>query len=173
MVVRSAQRRKTVSLEMIDGRYVMRAPQTLPAGEAERLAGRLLERYVNRRRRDALNGDAALRRRAEELNKEHFGGALRIAEIRYVTNQRRRYSSCTPARGAIRISDSVAALPGWVRDYVLVHELAHLLEANHGAGFWALVGRYPLAERARGYLMALGMEPAENLADTADDVEET
>ncbi len=168
-VLRSAQREKTVSLEMIDGRYVMRVPSTLSGAEVRRLAGRLLERYTNRHRRNTLNDDGALRRRADELNQAYFDGRLPLKSIRYVTNQRRRYGSCTPAHGTIRISDSVARLPGWVRDYVLVHELAHLAEANHGPGFWALVNRYPLTERARGYLMALGLDP-DAATDAADDV---
>jgi predicted metal-dependent hydrolase len=45
-----------------------------------------------------------------------------------------------------------------VRDYVIVHELAHLLIADHSAEFWSLVDRYPLTERARGFLIAKGME---------------
>ena len=43
-------------------------------------------------------------------------------------------------------------------DYVIVHELAHLSAPRHDARFWALVGRYPRAERARGFLMARGLE---------------
>ncbi|MDE3076285.1 MAG: M48 family metallopeptidase, partial [Chloroflexota bacterium] len=52
----------------------------------------------------------------------------------------------------------LAGLPNWVEDYVIVHELAHLISSRHGPRFWELVNRYPLAERARGYLMALGYE---------------
>jgi hypothetical protein len=45
-------------------------------------------------------------------------------------------------------------MPGWVLDWVLVHELAHLEVANHGERFKMLVSRYELAERAEGYLIA-------------------
>ena len=75
-----------------------------------------------------------------------------------MTNQQKRYGSCTPATATIRISTRVAQMPLWVLDYVLVHELAHLLEANHSPRFWELVARYPLSERARGYLIAIGLE---------------
>jgi hypothetical protein len=172
-VIRSAQRRRTVTLERLDNRYVLRAPVSLVGDELQALAGRLLERYSNRQRRRTLNDDGALRRRADELNRQLFGGKLKLASIRYVTNQRRRYGSCTPSRGTIRISDSLADTPAWVRDYVIVHELAHLAEANHGPKFWALVNRYPLAERARGYLMALGLEEgaAGTSSDDADSVD--
>ena len=66
------------------------------------------------------------------------------------------------SRGAIRISVRVAQFPSWVRDYVIVHELAHLRHPGHTPSFWALVNRYPRAERARGYLIAKsGDEEAE------------
>ncbi|MEZ4836614.1 MAG: M48 family metallopeptidase [Caldilineaceae bacterium] len=78
--------------------------------------------------------------------------------IRWVTNQNKRYGSCTPSERTIRISHRLAKVPQFVLDYVIVHELAHLLEANHGKRFWKLVNRYPKTERARGYLMAMGLE---------------
>ncbi|MCK5922390.1 MAG: M48 family metallopeptidase, partial [Methylococcales bacterium] len=95
---------------------------------------------------------------AQVLNKHYFGGKLRWQSVVYSQRQNKVYGSCQPASGRIRISHRLAAMPKFVRDYVLVHELAHLLEANHGARFWALVNRYPLTERARGYLMACDLE---------------
>ena len=120
----------------------------------ENLKGRLLRQQERAETAD----DGALARRAAELNRQYFGGKLRWREIRYVANQQQRYGSCTPATGTIRISHRLAAMPAWVRDYVIVHELAHLLEANHGPRFWKLVNRYPKVERARGYLICLGLE---------------
>ena len=59
-----------------------------------------------------------------------------------------------PRTGSIRISTRLAAFPDWVIDYVIVHELCHLRARGHGPDFWALVERYPKAERAIGYLIA-------------------
>jgi len=53
---------------------------------------------------------------------------------------------------------TVAECPAWVLDYVLIHELAHLIEFNHGPAFDAIVARYPKAERARGYLIAKDLD---------------
>jgi hypothetical protein len=48
-----------------------------------------------------------------------------------------------------------------VLDYVLVHELAHLLVETHGPDHDDLVNRFPLAERARGFLVAKDLAPDE------------
>ena len=72
--------------------------------------------------------------------------------------QQRRWGSCTPSDGSIRLSTRLAGYPSWVLDYVLVHELAHLVHADHGRAFQALVARYPLAERATGFLLAKGYD---------------
>ena len=63
--------------------------------------------------------------------------------VRWSTNQGRRWGSCTPSDGTIRISDRVRGMPRWVLDYVLLHELAHLLHAGHGPDFWAELDAYP------------------------------
>jgi len=72
--------------------------------------------------------------------------------VRWVDNQGSRWGSCTPIDATIRLSSRLRGMPTWVIDYVLVHELAHLLVPGHGPAFWAEVGRYPRSERARGYL---------------------
>ena len=152
---------RTVSARLEAGVLVVRLPAGLGEAEEARWVERMRRRLEGRRRTDALNADGALRRRAEDLNRRYFGGQLRPTEVRYVANQGRRWGSCSTGSGAIRLSDRLARVPEWVRDYVLVHELAHLLRPDHSPAFWRLVRRYPLAERARGYLMALGLEGEE------------
>lgn len=156
-VIRSKQRKKTVSAELQQGVLVVRAPATMSDAELAPVIEKLQKRLRKRLRRPP-RGDDELEQTAQALNREYFDGRLRWQSIRFVTNQNKRFGSCTPSRGTIRISDRVATMPPWVLRYVLMHELAHLEEANHGPRFWALVNRYPLTERARGYLMAVGLE---------------
>ncbi|MFI5270049.1 MAG: M48 family metallopeptidase, partial [Chloroflexota bacterium] len=94
-------------------------------------------------------------------------GQLTFPGLIYVDNPRPLHGSCTPSTGLIRINRRLSTLPRWVEDYVIAHELAHLLHAGHGARFWDVVNRYPLAERARGYLMALGYEGEPEQAEEA------
>ena len=156
-IILSGKRKKTVSAELKSGTLVVRAPAAMNDAELAPIIEKLQKR-LEKRTRPIPQTNADLENRAKEMNKQYFNGRLRWQSIRYVTNQTTRFGSCTPSRGTIRISDRLASMPHWVRDYVIMHELAHLEEANHGRRFWKLVNRYPLTERARGYLMAVGME---------------
>ncbi len=156
-IIRSARRKKSVSARLQKGVLVVRAPADMDDAELQPIVDKLRTR-LQKRHRPALPSDEELQERAQALNKTYFSGRLRWQSIRYVTNQNKRFGSCTPMRGTIRISHRVATMPRFVLDYVLVHELAHLEESNHGPRFWRLVNRYPLTERARGYLMAVGLE---------------
>jgi predicted metal-dependent hydrolase len=160
-VVRSKRRKKTVEARLESGVLVVRAPAGISEAELTPIIEKLKARIEKKQRRRQFKSDASLQDRARDLNRRHFEGKLTWSSIRYVTNQNKRFGSCTPSQGTIRISHRVAAMPAWVRDYVIVHELAHLVEPNHSRAFWDLVNRYPKTERARGYLMALGMEADE------------
>lgn len=160
-IIRSSRRKKTVSAQMEGQTMVVRAPANMPEADLQKAIENLTARMERRQKKKALSDDD-LEQRARRFNRRFFGEKLRWRSIRWVSNQNKRYGSCTPSQGTIRISHRVGSLPQWVQDYVIVHELAHLLEGNHGPRFWKLVNRYPLTERARGYLMALGLEEGES-----------
>lgn len=157
-IIRSPRRKRTISARQEGETLVVYLPTGLSEAEEQHWVERMRAKLEQQNLRRALKTDEALRERAEELNRELFGGKLTIAEIRFVTNQNHRYGSCTPATATIRISHRLSDMPTWVLDYVIVHELAHLIEPNHSARFWKLVNRYKLTERARGFLIAKGME---------------
>ena len=156
-IIRSDKRIKTVSARVVGGVVEIRAPAHLSDAELEPIVRKLLDRVERREKKRALD-DAVLDRCARKLNRQYFGGKLKWKSIKWVTNQKRCIGSCTAANGTIRISHRVAEMPAFVRDYVIMHELTHLKEPNHGARFWNLVNRYPKTERARGYLMAVAKE---------------
>lgn len=158
-IIRSERRRKSVSAKLKSGTLVVRVPAAMSDAELEPIIARLKQR-MQKKVRPIAQTDEELQKRAQQLNRQYFNGRLKWQSIRYVTNQNTLYGSCTPSLGTIRLNHRLAEMPEWVRDYVIVHELAHLEEANHGPRFWKLVNNYPLTERARGYLMAIGLEEA-------------
>lgn len=156
-VRRSKRRRKTVSAELVGDALIVSLPDRLSRAQEQQWVEMMARRMSERARRERLNSDGDLARRANLLADRYLNG-VRPASISWVTNQRSRWGSCTPEDGTIRLSLGLAAYPAWVRDYVIVHELAHLEVPDHSAAFWELVNRYPLTERARGFLIAKGME---------------
>lgn len=157
-IIRSARRKHTISARQEGDTLVVYLPTGLWSAEEQEWVERMRQRLEKMQERRRLNSDEALQRRTEELNREFFGGELKIESIRFVTNQNHRFKSCTPNTRTIRISHRLAEMPAWVLDYVIVHELAHLVQPNHSNRFWKLVNRYKLTERARGFLMAKGVE---------------
>ena len=115
--------------------------------------------------------DDDLVRRAATLSRAWLDGRAVPLSVRWVDNQRTRWGSCTPADRSIRLSRRLQGMPDWVVDYVLVHELAHLLEPGHNPAFWSLVDRYPHAERAKAFLEGYSAGARLEPADAADDVD--
>lgn len=150
-LVRSTRRRASATAFVRDGRIVVQLPDGLARAAEAQLVDRLVDRVSGRLRAQRVGGDTALADRARRLAETYLDG-VQPASVTWSSRMRRRWGSATPATGTIRISQSLAAFPSWVLDYVLVHELAHLVEPDHGAAFHALVDRYPHADRARGFL---------------------
>lgn len=172
-VRRSVRRRRTVSAYRDGERIVVLIPARFTRAEEAQWVAKMVARLDTgtRRRTRRAGTDAALLRRAAELSVKYLDGGAEPATVRWVGNMRTRWASCTPVDRTIRLSDKLRPMPAWVQDYVLLHELTHLVVPGHGADFWALVGRYPRTERARGYLD--GISAAANLnftEDLADDV---
>ncbi len=151
-VRRSRRRRRTVSAYRdTDGHIVVLMPARMSRAEEREWVDTMVARL---RRSEARRkpSDEALLSRAQQLSEKYLEGLARPASVRWVDNQRSRWGSCTPRDKSIRLSTRLQAMPGWVVDYVLVHELAHLLEGGHTEAFWRMVDRYPKSERARGFL---------------------
>ena len=147
-VVRSARRKKTIEAKVVDGVLRVYVPASLTTEEEARWVENMRARMARKVESERVD----LPRRAAELAQNY--GLPTPDQIVFSDRQNQRWGSCTPSAGRVRISSRLVAFPNWVVDYVIVHELAHLVYRNHSPAFWDLVGRYPLAERARGYLMA-------------------
>ncbi|SFB91939.1 M48 family metallopeptidase [Streptomyces aidingensis] len=159
-VRRSARRRRTVSAYRDGNRTIVLIPARMSADEEARWVSVMLDKLAAQESRRFLDDDA-LAERAAELSRRYLRGRARPASVRWVTNQDARWGSCTPAAGSIRLSHRLQGMPEYVLDYVLLHELAHLLVPGHGPGFWRLLECYPRTERARGFLE--GVVAAERL----------
>ena len=164
-VVRSARRRKTVSAYRDGDRIVVLVPARLSKTEERRWVSVMVDR-LERREQRRRPGDAELLERAGGLSQRFLGGRARPSSVRWVTNQESRWGSCTPADGTIRLSHRLQGMPPWVVDYVLLHELAHLLEPGHGPRFWALLAPYPRLDRARGYLEGVAAAAGLDISDS-------
>lgn len=149
-VVRSARRRKTIQAYEVGGVLRVAIPASCSAEEEAHWVGVMVKRWERKRSTAAVDLGA----RARRLAREH--GLPVPASIRWVDNQETLWGSCTIDDSSIRISSRLVGMPRWVLDYVIVHELAHLVVRGHGPAFNHLVDRYPLAERARGFLIAKG-----------------
>jgi predicted metal-dependent hydrolase len=76
---------------------------------------------------------------------------LRVSRVS-VRNQRSRWGSCSP-NGHICLNWRLVAMPDWVSDYVIIHELMHLRRLDHSRKFWKLVAAAcPHYQDARAWL---------------------
>jgi predicted metal-dependent hydrolase len=152
IIKRSSRRKKTIQARMVNGDMEVLAPVNISDATLKDHVSHLRARLE---KRSNARDDGHLEARARYLNEKYFKGSLTWESITYSTRQEKRRGSCTYYKKTIRISHRLSRMPQWVEDYVIIHELAHLLEPNHGKHFKQLVRSYALGERAIGFLMAM------------------
>lgn len=159
-IIRSQRRRRSVSARLVDDLLLINAPSVLPQEHLDKIVNDFKLKFAKQKLKTNLDKEKNLLDLASALNKEYFDNKLKIESIEYAIDQNTRFGCCNYRTAKIRISHKIGLMPKWVRKYVLIHEMAHLIEPNHGRAFWDVVLRYKLTERARGYLMAasVGMQ---------------
>jgi len=159
----SPRRTKTGSAHWEGTKIVVAISSRLRGRERDAFVEELVRRAM-RERPQSTGHDAALEERARVLAELYTDGRLPSA-VRFVSNQRRRWASCSPATGEIRLSARLRNVPDWVLDAVLVHELAHLHHVDHSRDFHSLAQRHPRQGDAElfldGYQLGLGIAEEE------------
>lgn len=169
-VRRSKRRTRTVTAYRDGDTLVVLIPARLSKAEEAHWVAEMQRKLLKgepRKLPPTKPSDEALLRRCAELSAKHLRGRAVPNSVRWVPPMRTRWASCTPVDKTIRVSEHLKSVPGWVLDYVLVHELAHLLVPSHNAKFWELVREYPKTDRAIGYLE--GLSAAAGLGVVAED----
>ena len=147
-VTRSTRRRRTVGAQLRSGVLVVTVPSWMSRAEEAHWRVEMTNRFARRAAAERID----LAERARVLARRYD---LPVPdEIRWTDDMTTRWGSCTPGTRTVRLSSRLAGFPAWVVNYVIVHELAHLVVSGHDERFWRLVNAYPKVERAIGYLIA-------------------
>jgi Protein of unknown function DUF45 len=152
----STRRKKTSEAKWVGNRIVVSLPAHLDVDSRQKTIDWLVDRLVTRHRLQSPAGDDALLARAIALSDRYLVGA-RPASARWVTNQTARWGSCSHYSGHIRVSHRLRAVPDWVLDAVLVHEVAHLTHPDHSRAFHRLADAYPRHTEAGLFLAGYGL----------------
>ena len=164
-VIRSTRRKRSVGAQLVGNTITVTVPSWMSANETDKSVADMITHFERQRGTQRFDLPARARRLARQYD------LPQVESIVWVSNMSARWGSCTASTSSIRLSDRMADFPDWVVDFVIVHELAHLVVPNHGPAFDALVARYPRSERAIGYLIAkshAGDEPGEAMSGPVD-----
>jgi predicted metal-dependent hydrolase len=153
-VRRTGRRKKTVAAVREGQLTVLYAPLRMPNYEIEEMAQELQQRLDQIDPR-AYYSDQELLDRAEYLSANYLFSAAQPKSVAWSEKLTSAWGICNPLHQTINLATRLKGLPQYVIDYVLLHELVHLVCTNHGKEFDSFMKLFEKKERAEGYLDAL------------------
>ncbi len=124
--------RATSTAKLVGDTICLELNEKLNSWQRTRTAKTLLSRIV------AKDFQAEIAHRVEEINTRTFRQPIRSVNLKY---NHSNWGSCSRS-GNVNLSTRLLFAPRPVQDYVILHELAHLVEMNHSDRFWTLVERH-------------------------------
>ncbi|MBN1969005.1 MAG: M48 family metallopeptidase [Candidatus Delongbacteria bacterium] len=161
-IIYSRKRKKTISAELNEDRSILRV--LAPYGISQKILSPIIEKLKNKTlKKRVKDSDEYLLKRSESINKNFFSGNLKNFTIYYSGKiGKGSWGLCNLLDREIKLNKELSEYPEWVIDYVIMHEMTHLIVSGHNKEFWDIVNRYDKTERAIGFLIAKGMELKEN-----------
>lgn len=147
-VRRSTRRKKTIEAYRNGEKVIVSIPARMSQREAAEVVDEMVRKILHEE--GALTNEQ-LFERASLLNKEYLDGKAVPVSVEWSSRMSRIWGACTIEDRTIRISDRLRDAPEYALDYLLLHELIHILIPGHGGDFRALLERYPDLARAEGY----------------------
>ena len=161
--------RKTVSIQIKGGEIIVRAPRGLAVSKIEKIVDKhsewIKKALVRQAQREAgyesvgENDIKALRKAARAYFNEKcpiFAEKMGLEYKRIgITSARTRFGSCSSKKN-INFSFYLMLYPEEAREYVIVHELAHLVEMNHSPRFYQIIEHYLPDYKERRRMLKLG-----------------
>ncbi len=167
-VRRSSKRRKTIEAYRKGDTIIVAIPARMSKREEERVVAEMVSKLG---KDDLRLTSTELMARALELNSLYLGDKATPITVEWSSRMERIWGSCTIEERAIRLSNRLDDAPRYALDYILLHELVHLIVAGHGPDFKALLAGYPQLERAEGYLEGRQIRLEEDLVDAINLIE--
>ncbi len=144
--------RKTLALSVEDGQLIVRAPKKTKKAKIEKVVteySEWIEKHLEKSEERAKNHpepspkvETELRKLAREIlpaKAEHFAEIMGLKYGRVkITSAKKRFGSCS-SEGNLCFSFRLMEYPDEAIDYVVVHELAHLVVMNHSKEFYAVI----------------------------------
>lgn len=147
-VRRSTRRKKTIEAYRNGEKVIVSIPARMSQREANQVVDEMVKKILHD---ESAPTNSQLFYRALLLNKKYLDGKAIPVSVEWSSRMSRIWGACTIEDKTIRISDRLRDAPEYALDYLLIHELIHILIPGHGPDFRELLERYPKLDRAEGY----------------------